>query len=86
MELLLGESGADVNIRDISESPLLHEAVGSGNFDIAQLLISHGADVNVLDLQGNSSLYSAFTAIHFMKLYKVGILTARNCSLATAQM
>jgi ankyrin repeat protein len=38
---------------------MMHEAAGSGNLDITQLLLSRGADVNTLDHQENSPLHEA---------------------------
>jgi ankyrin repeat protein len=53
------EHDADVNVRDKSNSTLLHEASESGNLDVMELLLSHGADVNVLDYRGDSPLHKA---------------------------
>jgi ankyrin repeat protein len=37
----------------------LHEAVGSGNLEVAQLLLSHGANANAFDHQGDTLLHKA---------------------------
>jgi ankyrin repeat protein len=63
VELLL-KSGADVNIRNIYDSTLLHEALEGGDLVVAQLLISHGVDVNGLDCKRDSPLC---LAVRFQK-------------------
>jgi ankyrin repeat protein len=56
---LLVTGGADVNVRDKSNSTPFHEASGSGKLDVMELLLSLGADVDVLDHRGDSVLHKA---------------------------
>jgi ankyrin repeat protein len=51
-----------VNVRNNYDLTPLHEAVGSGNLDIAQLLLSHGADINTLDNYGTTLLHEGSTS------------------------
>lgn len=57
---LLIDRGADVNVRNKSNSTLLHETSGIGNLGVMQLLLSHGAGVNAVDCWGDSPLHRAF--------------------------
>ena len=50
---------ADVNSEDNYNKTSLHEAVGRGNFDVAQLLPSYGADLNPPDHEGVPPLHKA---------------------------
>ena len=49
----------NVNVRERYNMTLLHDAVNSGNLDIAKILISYGADINARDGQGRSVLQEA---------------------------
>ena len=57
------DHGADVNARDLSETPLI-VAAGRGNEEIAQYLVSHGADVNAGRENGRSALVQAICNHH----------------------
>jgi ankyrin repeat protein len=56
---LLIQSGADVNIRNLSEDTPLHTACYKGELDVVKLLIEHGADVNARNVKGQTPLYTA---------------------------
>jgi ankyrin repeat protein len=73
MKLLVNRDA--VNVRDRSNSTLLHEASASGNFDVMELLLSHGADVDVHDHRGDSPLHRAF---HHQNFDAVKILVNRG--------
>ena len=56
MVQLLLELNADVNLRDSTESPPLHNAAISGKTIAVRLLIQAGADVQAKCILGNTSL------------------------------
>jgi ankyrin repeat protein len=57
VELLLSGC-ADVNFRTFNSTPL-HEAIESGNLDIARLLLDLVVDVNARDKKGACPLHKA---------------------------
>ena len=48
--------GANVNARDIHNSPALHWAVGGGHEDVVALLLERGADVSATDANGLTAM------------------------------
>ncbi|XP_035243232.1 GA-binding protein subunit beta-2b isoform X3 [Anguilla rostrata] len=48
VELLIGQSGADINAKDMLKMTALHWAAEHGHRDVAELLVKYGADVHAL--------------------------------------
>ena len=56
--------GADINLGDYGETPLLISLFRNKTADVSKFLISNGADVNILDNNGSSALMRAIFMGH----------------------
>jgi len=57
---LLIDSGATVDIRDLSDYTPLHNAAWNGNLDIVKLLLNAGADITARNYSGLTPLACAY--------------------------
>lgn len=57
---LLIDSGATVDIRDLSDYTPLHNAAWNGNLDIVKLLLNSGADITARNYSGLTPLACAY--------------------------
>ena len=57
---LLIDSGATVDIRDLSDYTPLHNAVWNGNLDMVKLLLNAGADITARNYSGFTPLACAY--------------------------
>ena len=76
--LLLKCKGADLNFINHSENTPLTYAIGKGNLDIIELLLSNGADPNFEDKMGWTPLTYA---TYYNRIEAVKILIANNANL-----
>ena len=60
----LGKGGADVNLKDDEEMPLLSQAVNLGNREMVVFLLAQKAEVNAKDGEGDTALDEAIETGH----------------------
>lgn len=59
---ILMKFGANPNVMDEHQVPLLNDAVINGDSEIVEMLLLRGANPNLQDSEGNSALHEAFMA------------------------
>jgi ankyrin repeat protein len=79
------ERGANINTNWSTHEPasILHECAVSGNYEVAQFLISHGIDMTIRDYRWNATAEG--WALHAAKDKKMAEFLARAESARTAQ-